>query len=121
MTVVAGFVGYAACARLLRDAAGRGIRVIPDASLNHTGSDSIYFDRYGNHGGQGAFSGGKPNPTSPYFGWYRFDLTQTEPDKQYRGWVGVPDLPELDKASPAWRDFAYRRPDSCLLYTSRRG
>ena len=27
--------------------ARRGIRVIPDTSLNHTGSDSIYFDRYG--------------------------------------------------------------------------
>ncbi|MCU7376363.1 alpha-amylase family glycosyl hydrolase [Paucibacter sp. O1-1] len=35
-----------------------------------------------------------------------------EPDKQYQGWVGVTDLPELDKNAPAWRHFAYRAPDS---------
>ncbi len=121
LNVDPAFGGNAAWDRLIREATRRGIRVIPDASLNHTGSDSIYFDRYGHYGGQGAFSGGKPNPTSPYFGWYRFDLTQTEPDRQYRGWVGVPDLPELDKASPGWRDFAFRRPDSVTRTWLRRG
>jgi cyclomaltodextrinase / maltogenic alpha-amylase / neopullulanase len=107
--------------RLTREAAKRGIRVILDASLNHTGSDSIYFDRYGHFGGQGAFAGGKPNPASPYFNWYTFDLAQPEPDKQFRGWVGVTDLPELDKASPAWRDFAYRAPDSVTRLWLQRG
>jgi cyclomaltodextrinase len=48
--------------RLCREAAKRGIRVLPDASLNHSGADSIYFDRYGTRGGQGAFEGGKINP-----------------------------------------------------------
>ena len=76
-------------ARLCREAARRGIRVIPDASLNHTGADSIYFDRYGTRGGQGAFEGGKINPASPYASWYTFDTTQTDPDKQFKGWVGV--------------------------------
>ncbi len=107
--------------RLTREAAKRGIRVIPDTSLNHTGSDSPYFNRYGNHPGVGAFQGGKPRPDSPYFSWYRFDLTQTDPDKQYRGWVGVTDLPELDKASPAWREFAYRAPDSVTRTWLKRG
>ena len=119
------FGGNAAWERLLREASARGLRVIPDASLNHTGSDSIYFDRYGNFAkdgvSQGAFANGKPNPASPYFDWYRFDLTQKEPDKQYRGWVGVPDLPELDKASPGWRDFAYRKPDSVTRTWLKRG
>jgi cyclomaltodextrinase / maltogenic alpha-amylase / neopullulanase len=99
-------------ARLCREAAKRGIRVIPDASLNHSGADSIYFDRYGTRGGQGAFSNGKINPDSPYASWYTFDATQTDPDKQFKGWVGVLDLPEIDKASPSYRDFAYRAPDS---------
>jgi cyclomaltodextrinase / maltogenic alpha-amylase / neopullulanase len=107
--------------RLTREAAKRGIRVIPDASLNHTGSDSIYFDRYGNFKSQGAFEGGKPNPKSPYFGWYSFDTTQSDPDKQFKGWVGVTDLPELDKASPGWRDFAYRAKDSVTRHWLRRG
>ena len=108
-------------ARLTTEAKKRGIRVIVDTSLNHTGSDSIYFDRYGNFGGNGAFSGGRPNPASPYFGWFSFDLAQTEPDRQYRGWVGVTDLPELNKASPAWRDYAYRAPDSVMKLWLDRG
>ena len=99
-------------ARLCREAARRGIRVIPDASLNHSGADSIYFDRYGTRGGQGAFEGGRINPASPYASWYTFDAKQAEPDKQFKGWVGVADLPELDKADPSWRAFAYGAPDS---------
>ena len=99
-------------ARLCREAAKRGIRVVPDASLNHSGADSIYFDRYGTRGGQGAFEGGKINTASPYASWYSFDPSQKEPDKQYKGWVGVSDLPELDKASPSYRTFAYGAPDS---------
>ena len=98
--------------RLCREAGKRGIRVIPDASLNHSGADSIYFDRYGTRGGRGAFANGKINPASPYASWYTFDTTQSEPDKQYKGWLGVSDLPELNKADPSWRDFAYRAPDS---------
>jgi len=99
--------------RLTAEAAKRGMRVVPDASFNHTGADSIYFDRYGNFTrngkSDGAFAGGKPNPASPYFSWYRFDTTQADADRQYIGWGG-PDLPELDKASPAFRKFAYGTP-----------
>ena len=98
--------------RLCREAAKRGIRVLPDASLNHSGADSIYFDRYGTRGGQGAFESGRINPASPYASWYTFDATQADTDKQYKGWVGVSDLPELNKADPSYRDFAYGADDS---------
>jgi cyclomaltodextrinase len=98
--------------RLTQAAAQRGLRVVLDASFNHTGADSLYFDRYGHFGGQGAYAGSRIRPESPYASWYRFDATQADPDKRFKGWVGVTDLPELDKASPAWRDFAYRAPDS---------
>jgi glycosidase len=98
--------------RLTQEAAKRGIRVIPDASFNHVGSDSVYFNRFGNHGSQGAFQGGRINPGSPYASWFTLNPREADPDKQYRGWVGVLDLPELDKTSPAWRRFAYGAPDS---------
>ena len=107
--------------RLTAEAAKRGIRVIPDASLNHTGSDSIYFDRFGKYGGTGAFFGGKINPASPYADWYKLDATQTDPDKQYRGWVGVQNLPELNKASRSYRDFAYGAKDSVMKQWLDRG
>ncbi len=111
--------------RLTKEAAKRGIRVIPDTSLNHTGSDSIYFDRYDHYGdvagGPGAFKGEKIRPDSPYADWYRFDPTQTQPDKQYRGWWGAQDLPETNKASKSFRDYAFAAPDSVMKLWLDRG
>ncbi|HEX5682393.1 MAG TPA: alpha-amylase family glycosyl hydrolase [Ideonella sp.] len=107
--------------RLCREAAKRGIRVIPDASLNHVGSDSVYFNRYGNHGDNGAFQNGRINAASPYASWFTLDPTQPDADKQFKGWVGVRDLPELNKASPAWRAFAYGNPDSVMKVWLDRG
>ncbi len=107
--------------RLSKEASRRGIRVIPDTSLNHVGSDSVYFDRFGNYQGKGAFAGGKIHRDSPYASWFRFDQTQTDPDKQYKGWVDVKDLPEIDKSSPAFRQFAYGAPDSVMKLWLERG
>jgi glycosidase len=107
--------------RLTREASRRGIRVIPDASLNHVGRDSRYFDRFGNFADHGAFENGRINPASPYAEWFTFDPSQKEPDKQYKGWVGIPDLPELNKASPSWRNFAYRDRDSVTKVWIDRG
>ncbi|MDP2007940.1 MAG: glycoside hydrolase family 13 protein [Rubrivivax sp.] len=107
--------------RLTREAAKRGLRVIPDTSLNHTGADSVYFNRYGNHGNHGAFQGGQVNPASPYAGWFSFDRTQADPDKQFKGWVGVTDLPELNKAHPGVRNFFYRDKDAVMKLWLDRG
>ena len=111
--------------RLTSEAAKRGIRVVPDVSLNHTGSDSIYFDRYSNYAGkgfgEGAFEGGRIRTDSPYASWYRFDAAQTETEKQYKGWVGVSSLPELDKSSPSFREFAYGGKDSIMKLWLDRG
>lgn len=109
--------------RLTREAAKRGIRIIPDASLNHVGADSRYFDRFGNYSVQdkGAFANGRIHTDSPYASWFTLDASQTEPDKQFKGWVGVRDLPELDKASPSWRRFAYGDKDSVTRSWLRQG
>ncbi len=107
--------------RLTREAKRRGIRIVLDTSLNHTGTDSIYFNRYGNYPELGAFNEGHIQPQSPYFSWYSFDAAQTDPDRQYHGWTGVQDLPELDKTSPAFRSFAYGAPDSVMKRWLDRG
>jgi len=98
--------------RLCAEAANRGIRVIPDTSLNHVGSDSPYFNRFGNYPAGGAFDNGRINPDSPYAAWFKFKPEETDPNKQYQGWVGVSDLPEIDKSSPSFRAYAYRDKDS---------
>jgi cyclomaltodextrinase len=106
--------------RLTREAARRGMRVIPDTSLNHTGSDSIYFDRYGNFGGQGAFAGGRVNAASPYASWYRFDTRQPTPQ-------AVPGLGRRDRPArtgqgqPCVAQFAYGAPDSVMKLWLDRG
>lgn len=98
--------------RLCAEAAKRGIRVIPDTSLNHVGADSPYFNRYGNFPPGGAFDNGKINPASPYASWFKFKPDEKDPSKQYQGWVGVADLPEIDKDAPSFRAYAYRDKDS---------
>ncbi|MEP6939429.1 MAG: glycoside hydrolase family 13 protein, partial [Rudaea sp.] len=107
--------------RLCREAAKRGIRVIPDTSLNHSGSDSLYFDRWSHYPGIGAFEGGRRRTDSPWADWYTFDPDERDPAKAYRGWIGILDLPELNKASPAYRDFAYRAADSVTRLWLDRG
>ena len=113
-TIDSAFGTNADFERLTAEAAKRGIRVIPDASLNHTGADSVYFNRFGNHGTQGAFQNGRVNPQSPFASWYTFDSKQTDPNKQYKGWVDVMDLPELNKAADGWRNYAFRDKDSVI-------
>ena len=116
-----GFGTNADFSRLTAEAAKRGMRVLPDTSLNHTGNDSVYFNRFGNHGSVGAFQGGKINPQSPYADWYTLDANQSDPSKQYKGWVDVADLPELNKASRGWRNFAYGNQDSVMKTWLDRG
>ena len=108
-------------ARLSREAAKRGIRIIADASFNHTGSDSVYFDRFAKYPAKGAFEGAQVQPSSPYASWYTFDASQSDPNRRYKGWSGALDLPELNKASPAFRKFAYGSPDGVTQLWLDRG
>jgi cyclomaltodextrinase len=107
--------------QLARAAKQHGMRIVLDTSLNHSGSDSIYFDRYAKYPGIGAFEGGQIHPESPYADWYRFDPNGRDPDHQYHGWAGAQDLPELNKSSPGYRDFAYRGDDSIMKLWLDRG
>lgn len=111
MNIDNNFGDNALFAKLVKEAAARNIRVIMDTSLNHTGSDSLYFDRYGKFPGEGAFEDGVINPDSPYASWYQFYPENTELTDQYLGWVGESTLPELVE-SAGWKNFAYRNSDS---------
>ena len=93
--------------KLNREAARRGIRVVLDTSLNHTGRDSIYFNQYGNYPGVGAFDHGAIHPESPYANWFTFYPEAKDTERRYKGWAGISDLPELDKSQRAVRDYFY--------------
>ncbi|MBQ3223855.1 MAG: hypothetical protein IJB41_09625, partial [Clostridia bacterium] len=65
---------------LCAEAKKLGMRVLLDGVFSHTGSDSMYFDRYGRYGGVGAYA----KKDSPYASWYTF---KQWPD-QYESWWG---------------------------------
>ena len=83
--------------RLIREASAHGMRVILDGVFNHTGDDSLYFNRYGTYPGTGAYQ----SQESPYYEWYTF---QQFPDR-YTCWWNIPILPRISPDVPSCREF----------------
>ena len=83
--------------KLCDEAKKLGIRVICDGVFNHTGSDSVYFNRLKNYGESGAFQ----TKYSPYYEWYSFSEW---PDK-YDAWWGIKTLPQIKKNSESFKNF----------------
>ena len=80
-------------------AKNQGIRVILDGVFNHTGDDSVYFNKYGNYPSVGAYQ----SKDSPYYSWYSF---QEFPDK-YSSWWGIDILPEVNETSEEYQNFIF--------------
>lgn len=92
-----GFGGEKALRLLISELKKRGIRLILDGVFNHTGDDSVYFNKYGRYQSLGAYQ----SKDSPYFGWYDF---KSFPD-EYASWWGVKILPSINKTSDGFREF----------------
>lgn len=75
----------------------RGIRVILDGVFNHTGDDSVYFNRYGRYASVGAYQ----SESSPYHGWFTF---RHFPD-DYECWWGIPILPKLNLGNADTKNY----------------
>lgn len=87
MSVDEAFGGDEALKLLIEEAEKRGIAVMLDGVFNHTGDDSIYFNRYGKYDSVGAFE----SKSSPYYDWYSF----YEHPNSYDCWWGVKILPKV--------------------------
>ncbi len=85
--------------RLVAEAKKRGIRIILDAVLNHTGADSRYFNKYGRYESVGAFQ----SQSSPYAEWYHF---RSFPDV-YESWWGIDTLPAVNEHSESYQEFVF--------------
>lgn len=85
--------------RLARAAEKRGIRIILDTVLSHTGATSRYFNLDGSYDSVGAAQG----CASPYRSWY--DFACDGGGAGYRCWWGDPTLPEVDERDPSWQRF----------------
>lgn len=76
-----------------------GIRLILDGVFNHTGDDSVYFNKYGHYPSIGAYQ----SKDSPYYSWYSF---WEYPDK-YESWWGIDILPQVNENSEDYQEFIF--------------
>lgn len=82
---------------LIESAKKLGLKIIIDGVFNHTGDDSIYFNKYGHFDSVGAFQ----SKESPYYSWYSFqDFPNT-----YTSWWGIDVLPTINKNSKEFENF----------------
>lgn len=93
---------------LCHAAHARGMRVILDGVFSHTGADSLYFDKYGHFGGQGAYC----SQNSPYFRWYQF---HNWPDS-YNSWWNFDTLPTVNKLDPSFLAYIITDSDSVVAH-----
>ncbi len=83
--------------QLIYEADKRGIGVILDGVFNHTGADSIYFNKFGHYQSLGAYQ----SKQSPYYCWFYFD---NFPDK-YGCWWGSTVVPTVNKSAKGFLDL----------------
>ena len=99
--------------QLCREAKSRGIRVILDGVLNHTGSQSRYFNADGFYPAPGAAQ----SQDSPYFSWFSFHPWPTD----YDAWWGIKTLPAVQENDSGYLDFIIRDRDSVVRHWLRAG
>ena len=97
MAVDEMFGGESAFEALISKAKEYGIRIILDGVFNHTGDDSLYFDRYGKYGKMGAYT----NPESVFKNWFHFK----EYPEEYESWWGIDILPKLQLNNSECADY----------------
>lgn len=90
-----------------------GIYIILDGVFSHTGSDSIYFNKYGHYPELGAYQ----SRQSPYYSWYKFKNFPNE----YESWWGVDTLPNVNEMNQSYQDFIIYNQDSVLRYWMNKG
>ena len=94
--------------RLCAHAKDRGIRIILDGVFNHTGSDSIYFNKFGRYPSLGAYQ----SKDSPYFSWFRF----TKHPDEYESWWGINTLPHVNETDLGYMDYILNDEDSVVKH-----
>lgn len=91
------FGGESALVSLIEKAKGKGISIILDGVFNHTGDDSLYFDKYGKYNRHGAYI----DKNSPYKNWFCFK----EYPEQYESWWGIDIMPKLNQNNEECQNY----------------
>ena len=84
---------------LCKKAKEKGIDIILDGVFNHTGDDSIYFNRKSRYPTQGAYN----SKSSPYYSWYNFRNWNND----YECWWDFDTLPNVNEKSESYCNFIF--------------
>lgn len=82
------------------------IKIILDGVFSHTGSDSKYFNRYGNYDEIGAYQ----SKDSRYYSWYRF----YEYPNKYDSWWGFDNQPNVDELNEDYINYIVKDNNSII-------
>ena len=82
------------------------IKIILDGVFSHTGSDSKYFNKYGNYDEIGAYQ----SKDSRYYNWYRF----YEYPNKYDSWWGFDNQPNVDELNEDYINYIVRDNNSII-------
>ncbi|HKL94265.1 MAG TPA: glycoside hydrolase family 13 protein [Clostridia bacterium] len=74
-----------------------GMEIMLDGVFNHTGSNSIYFNKNGHYDSIGAYQ----SKDSPYYDWYYF----IDYPEEYHSWWGCTVVPTVNKNAPGYREM----------------
>ncbi len=85
--------------RLLDAAHEKGMKIILDGVFNHSGADSLYFNKFGTYDSLGAYQ----SKSSSYYDWYYF---KKFPD-EYACWWGCDNVPDLNKSNKDYRALVF--------------
>ena len=83
--------------RLVKECEEKGISIILDGVFNHTGADSLYFNKFGSYPTVGAYQ----SKDSPYYDWYTF---RKHPD-EYVCWWGITVVPTIARDAVEYREL----------------
>lgn len=82
---------------LISKASEYGIGIILDGVFNHTGADSVYFNKFHRFPSLGAYE----SKESPYYPWYTF----TEFPDEYACWWGVTVVPTVNRGAIGFQNL----------------
>ena len=83
--------------QLITQANDYGIKIVLDGVFNHTGDDSLYFNKYARYDSIGAYQ----DENSPYRNWFNFKNYPND----YESWWGITTLPATNKNNQEFLDF----------------
>jgi len=90
-----------------------GIKIVLDGVFNHTGSDSLYFNKNGTYESLGAYQ----SKESPFYNWFRFSKYPDE----YESWWGIDTLPQVEEHCKEFQQYILTDKDSVVKHWLQKG